>query len=48
VERLTLEGLDHLLVETGPRAVTDYDELRNRSISPSFVNALRDWLESIP
>ena len=48
VEWLTLEGLDHLLVETGPRAVTDYDDLRNRSISPSFVNALRDWLESIP
>ena len=45
VERLTLEGLDHLLVETGPRAVTDYDDLRNRSISPSFVNALREWLE---
>ena len=48
VERLTLEGLDHLLVETGPRAVTDYDDLRNRSISLSFVNAVRDWLERAP
>ena len=48
VERLTLEGLDHLLVETGPRAVTDYDDLRNRSISLSFVNAVRGWLERAP
>ena len=48
VERLTLEGLDHLLVETGPRAVTNYADLRNRSISPAFVDALRDWLERVP
>ena len=48
VERLTLDGLDHLLVDTGPRAVTEYNDLRNRSISPSFVDALRDWLERVP
>ena len=48
VERVTLEGLDHLLVETGLRAVTDDDDLRNRSISLSFVNTLRDWLERVP
>ena len=44
VERVTLEGLDHLLTETGPTAVTDYDDLRNRSISPVFVDTLIDWL----
>ena len=48
VERLTLEGLDHLLVETGPGAVADYDDLRNRSISPAFLDALRDWLQRVP
>ena len=45
VERVTLEGLDHLLSQTGPTAVTDYDDLRNRSISPLFVKTLVDWLE---
>ena len=48
VERLTLDGLDHLLVETEQPAVTDYSDLRNRPISPSFVDALRDWLERLP
>ena len=48
LERVTLEGLDHLLVETGPGTVTDYEDLQNRSISPSFVNALTDWLEREP
>lgn len=48
VERVTLEGLDHLLVETGLRAVTDDADLRKRSISLSFVNTLRDWLERVP
>ena len=48
VERVTLEGLDHQLVETKPDAVTDYDDLRNRSISPSFIHALTDWLERGP
>ena len=47
VERVTLEGLDHLLVETGP-AVTEYSDLRERSISPSFVSALTRWLERAP
>ena len=45
---VTLEGLDHQLVATEPGAVTDYDDLRNRSISPSFINALTDWLHRAP
>ena len=48
VERLTLDGLDHLLAETEQPAVPDNGDLRNRSISPSFVDALRDWLERVP
>ncbi len=48
VERVTLEGLDHLLVEAGLRAVSHDDDLRNRSIGLSFVNTLRDWLERVP
>ena len=45
VEQVTLEGLDRLLVETEPGAVVDYGDLRDRSISPSFINALTRWLE---
>ena len=48
VDLVTLEGLDHQLVATEPGAVTNYDDLRNRSISPSFINALTAWLERAP
>ena len=48
VEQVTLEGLDHVLVEPGPSAVTEYDYLRTRSISPSFIDALTGWLERAP
>ena len=48
VEQLTLEGLDHLLREIEPGAVTEYGDLRDRPLSPSFVAALTAWLERIP
>ena len=44
VERITLEGLDHLLVATGPGGITDYSDLGDRSLSPSFVESLARWL----
>ena len=47
VDQLTLEGLDHQLVDAGPRAVGD-DDHRMRSISPTFVDTLGDWLERAP
>ena len=48
VARVTLEGLDHLLVESEPGAVTDYSDLRDRSVSPSFIEALTRWLGRKP
>ena len=48
VEQLTLEGLDHLLGDTEPGAVTEYGDLRDRSLSSSFVEALTAWLERVP
>lgn len=45
VEQVTLEGLDHLLVESNSGSVTDYGDLRDRSVSPSVINTLTDWLE---
>ena len=47
-ERVTLDGLDHLLVETGPDAVSEYGDLPERSVSPAFIRALTDWLEGVP
>ena len=44
VAQVTLEGLDHLLLETEPGPVTEYRTLRDQSISPSFVEALTAWL----
>ena len=46
--RVTLDGLDHLLVETEPGAVVEYDDLSNRSVSPMFISALAAWLERAP
>ena len=48
VEQVTLEGLDHLLLETEPGVVTPQGDLRDRSVSPSFVEALTSWLERVP
>ena len=48
VEQLTLEGLDHLLREIEPGAVTENGDPRDRSLSPSFVGALTSWLERAP
>jgi pimeloyl-ACP methyl ester carboxylesterase len=45
VDRMTIEGLDSLLVETGSNAVTDYGDLQDRSVSRLFLIALTDWLE---
>ena len=45
VARVTLEGLDHLLVEAEPGAVTDSSDRPDQSVSPSFFDALTRWLE---
>ena len=47
-EWVTLDGLDHFLAETRLDAVAEYGDLRERSVSPSFINALTDWLERVP
>ncbi len=47
-ERVTLDGLDHLLVETGSDAVSEYGDLQERSVSQTFIRALTDWLEAVP
>ena len=44
VEQVTLEGLDHLFVEAEAGGVTDYSDLRDRSVSSSFIEALTRWL----
>ena len=48
VTRETLDGVNHQLVEPGSDAVTEYGDLRNQSISRSFVDTLTSWLEQAP
>ena len=48
VEQITLDGLDHMLVETAPETVSDYGDLQEQLVAPSLVNALTNWLQQVP
>jgi hypothetical protein len=45
VELLTLDDLDHRLVETVPGDPPSYGNLSAGSVSRSFTTALTNWLQ---
>jgi hypothetical protein len=47
-ERVTLEGLDHLLLDVGAGGAVEYADLRAESVSPLFTDALISWLARVP
>ena len=48
VDQVTLEGLDHLLVDTNLGVVANYNDMRSRSVSSEFIDTLVNWLEQLP
>jgi len=48
VDQVTLEGLDHLLVDTSLGVVANYNDMRSRSVSSEFIDTLVNWLEQLP
>lgn len=48
VDVVTIEGVDHLLIEADPAAPTTRETVSQPAISSSFVGALTAWLERKP
>jgi len=48
VETLTLDGLDHVLVETESSGQPAYGDLSRGSVSPLLTNGLINWLARTP
>jgi fermentation-respiration switch protein FrsA (DUF1100 family) len=47
-ERVTLEGLNHLLLDVNANGAVDYAGLKAESVSPLFNDTLISWLARVP